>query len=44
VISVADVGKWKPPPKMYRYALDRIGRPAGDVALVAAGLVALPET
>jgi 2-haloacid dehalogenase len=35
VISVADVGKWKPPPEVYRYALERIGRPAGDVALVA---------
>ena len=35
VISVADVGKWKPPPEVYRYALDRIGRPAADVALVA---------
>jgi 2-haloacid dehalogenase len=35
VISVADVGKWKPPPEVYRYALDRIGRPAGEVALVA---------
>lgn len=35
VISVADVGRWKPPPQVYRYALDRIGRPAPDVALVA---------
>jgi len=35
VISVADVAKWKPPPQVYRYALDRIGRPAPDVALVA---------
>jgi 2-haloacid dehalogenase len=35
VISVADVARWKPPPQVYRYALDRIGRPAGEVALVA---------
>jgi 2-haloacid dehalogenase len=35
VISVAEIGKWKPPPEVYRYALDRIGRPAGEVALVA---------
>lgn len=35
VISVADVGRWKPPPRVYHYALDRIGRPAGEVALVA---------
>jgi 2-haloacid dehalogenase len=35
VISVADVGKWKPPPEVYRYALERIGRPASNVALVA---------
>ena len=35
VISVAEVGKWKPPPEVYRYALDRIGRPGGEVALVA---------
>jgi len=35
VISVAEVGRWKPPPEVYRHALDRIGRPAEDVALVA---------
>jgi 2-haloacid dehalogenase len=35
VISVAEVGRWKPPPEVYRYALDRIGRSAGEVALVA---------
>lgn len=35
VISVAEVGMWKPPPAVYRYALDRIGRPADEVALVA---------
>jgi 2-haloacid dehalogenase len=35
VISVAEVGKWKPPPEVYQYALDRIGRPAAEVALVA---------
>jgi 2-haloacid dehalogenase len=35
VISVAEIGKWKPPPEVYRYALERIGRPASEVALVA---------
>jgi 2-haloacid dehalogenase len=35
VISVAEVGKWKPPPEVYQYALERIGRQAGEVALVA---------
>jgi 2-haloacid dehalogenase len=35
VISVAEIGKWKPPPEVYRYALDRIGQPASAVALVA---------
>jgi 2-haloacid dehalogenase len=35
VISVADVGQWKPPPQVYQYALHRVGRPAREVALVA---------
>ncbi len=35
VISVAEVGKWKPPPEVYRYTLERVGRPAEEVALVA---------
>ncbi len=35
VISVAEVGMWKPPRAVYRHALSRIGRPADDVALVA---------
>ena len=35
VISVADVRSWKPPARVYHHALDRIGRPAGEVALVA---------
>ncbi len=35
VISVAEVEKWKPPPEVYQHALERIGRPAEDVALVA---------
>ena len=35
VISVAEVGTWKPAPAVYRYALDRIGRPAEEVALIA---------
>lgn len=35
VLSVADVHSWKPPRRVYEYALERIGRPAGEVALVA---------
>ncbi len=35
VISVADVHSWKPPLRVYDYALDRMGRPAHEVALVA---------
>lgn len=36
VISVADVGQWKPPPQVYQYALHRVGRAAAhEVALVA---------
>jgi 2-haloacid dehalogenase len=35
VISVTEVGKWKPPPEVYRHALDRIGLPGDEVALVA---------
>lgn len=35
VISVADVHSWKPPARVYHHALDRIGRPAEEVALVA---------
>lgn len=35
VISVADVGQWKPPPQVYQYALHRVGRAAHEVALVA---------
>lgn len=35
VISVADIGMWKPPRAVYDHALDRIGRTAEDVALVA---------
>jgi 2-haloacid dehalogenase len=36
VISVADVGQWKPPPQVYQYALHRVGRrTAREVALVA---------
>jgi 2-haloacid dehalogenase len=35
VVSVADVHSWKPPARVYHHALDRIGRPAEEVALVA---------
>ncbi|MGH3979597.1 MAG: haloacid dehalogenase type II [Pseudonocardiaceae bacterium] len=35
VIGVADVGAWKPAGRVYRYALERLGQPAADVALVA---------
>ncbi|MFY9808790.1 MAG: haloacid dehalogenase type II [Pseudonocardiaceae bacterium] len=35
VISVAEVHRWKPPPVVYEHTLARIGRPAGEVALVA---------
>lgn len=35
VVSVADVGMWKPPRAVYEHALSRIGRPAEEVALVA---------
>lgn len=35
VISVADVHSWKPPARVYHHALDRIGLPAEQVALVA---------
>jgi 2-haloacid dehalogenase len=35
VLSVADVHSWKPPPRVYRYALEKTGSPAEQVALVA---------
>lgn len=35
VVSVADVRSWKPPVHVYDYALDQLGRPAEQVALVA---------
>lgn len=35
VLSVADVHSWKPPARVYEYALGEIGRPASEVALVA---------
>lgn len=35
VISVADVASWKPPVRVYDYALDQIGQAAEHVALVA---------
>jgi len=35
VISVAEVGQWKPPPQVYQYALHRVGRAGYEVALVA---------
>lgn len=35
VISVEDVRLWKPAPGVYSYALQRIGQPAENVALVA---------
>lgn len=35
VISVADVRSWKPPARVYEYALERVARPAEQVALVA---------
>jgi 2-haloacid dehalogenase len=35
VISVAEVGMWKPPQAVYRHALERLGRSAEEVALVA---------
>ena len=35
VISVVDVQSWKPPARVYRYALERLGRSAEKVALVA---------
>ncbi|MEV5541040.1 haloacid dehalogenase type II [Saccharopolyspora shandongensis] len=35
VISVADVRSWKPPRRVYEYALERMGRPAYEVCLVA---------
>lgn len=35
VISVEDVRRWKPAGEVYRHALERIGRPAEEVALVA---------
>ncbi|RRO14494.1 haloacid dehalogenase type II [Saccharopolyspora rhizosphaerae] len=36
VLSCADVGIWKPAPGAYRYAVDRLGLEASQVALVAA--------
>ncbi|MGH3449570.1 MAG: haloacid dehalogenase type II [Haloechinothrix sp.] len=35
VISVAEVNSWKPPVRVYRHALERIGRRADETALVA---------
>lgn len=35
VISVADIHSWKPPIRVYDYALKQIGHPAHEVALVA---------
>lgn len=35
VISVAEVRSWKPPARVYRHALERLHRPADEVALVA---------
>ncbi len=35
VISVAEVRSWKPPARVYKYALDKLNRPAEQVALVA---------
>ncbi len=35
VISVEEVGRWKPAPEVYRHALHRVGRAAPEVALVA---------
>ncbi|MFC7342859.1 haloacid dehalogenase type II [Saccharopolyspora griseoalba] len=35
VIATAEVSSWKPPARVYRHALDRLGLPAEDVALVA---------
>lgn len=35
VVSVAEVHSWKPPARVYRHALERLGRSAEDVALVA---------
>lgn len=35
VISVADIRSWKPPARVYEYALDKVGQPAEHVALVA---------
>jgi 2-haloacid dehalogenase len=35
VIATAEVSSWKPPARVYQHALQRIGLPAEDVALVA---------
>lgn len=35
VLSVADAGAWKPPPRVYEHALGAIVRPPDEVALVA---------
>lgn len=35
VLSVADLHSWKPPLAVYEYALDQLGHPASDVALLA---------
>lgn len=35
VASAAEVGSWKPPARVYRYALELLGLPAERVALVA---------
>jgi len=35
VLSVADVRSWKPPPRVYHYALEKAGSTAEQVALVA---------
>jgi 2-haloacid dehalogenase len=35
VISVAEVGSWKPPARVYQHAADVVGLPAEGVALVA---------
>jgi 2-haloacid dehalogenase len=34
-LDVAGAGRWKPHPAAYRFALDRLGVPAADAALVA---------
>jgi 2-haloacid dehalogenase len=36
VMTVAEVGRWKPPAIVYRYAAEWLGVPPGRLALVAA--------